>query len=68
MVCTAEPASSAGRGSTRWLFRWHNKLNPAINGEGWSAAEEQLLFQYHEQYGNKWARIAQHLPQRYYEG
>lgn len=53
-----------GRTGKQCRERWHNKLNPDINGDEWDPAEEQLLFHYHDLHGNKWARIAQYLPRR----
>lgn len=46
------------------VLRWHNHLNPAIEKKGWTAQEEERLFELHKQHGNKWTVIAEHLPGR----
>ena len=41
--------------------RWHNHLDPQIEKKPWSESETQLIFQLHEELGNKWADIAKAL-------
>jgi hypothetical protein len=44
--------------------RYHNSLDPGVNKSDWSAAEDALLVQLREQWGNKWSKIAELLPGR----
>ncbi|KAK2654920.1 hypothetical protein Ddye_007972 [Dipteronia dyeriana] len=45
-------------------LRWLNYLRPNIKHGDISTEEEQIILQLHEQWGNKWARIARSLPGR----
>ncbi|KAJ4704995.1 MYB transcription factor [Melia azedarach] len=45
-------------------LRWLNYLRPNIKHGHISTEEEQIIIQLHEQWGNKWARIARRLPGR----
>ena len=49
----------------KWFIRWHNHLNPEIKKTAWTEEEDQLIFELHQAYGNKWAKIAKFLPGRY---
>ncbi|KAF7825161.1 transcription factor DUO1 [Senna tora] len=46
-------------------LRWVNKLRPNLkNGCKFTAEEERVVIELQAQYGNKWAKIALHLPGR----
>ena len=38
--------------------RWHNSLDPNINHQQWSEAEEMQFVQAHKALGNRWADIS----------
>ena len=44
--------------------RWHNHLDPVVNKENWTEEEENILFNKHLEYGNKWSDISKFLPGR----
>ncbi|XP_031098756.1 myb-related protein 308 [Ipomoea triloba] len=45
-------------------LRWTNYLRPDIKRGGFSQEEEQIIINLHSSLGNKWSRIAAHLPGR----
>ncbi|XP_027082952.1 transcription factor MYB41-like [Coffea arabica] len=45
-------------------LRWTNYLRPGIKRGGFSAEDEATITALHKQLGNKWSRIAAHLPRR----
>ena len=53
-----------GRIGKQCRERWHNSLNPQLNKSSWSLKEDEIITEYHQKWGNKWARIAQLLPGR----
>jgi hypothetical protein len=53
-----------GRIGKQCRERWHNHLNPDIKRDNWSEEEDAALVRAHQQYGNKWAKIAESLPGR----
>ena len=42
--------------------RWYNVLDPNINNKPWTEEEIDELYYYQDLYGNKWAKIASHIP------
>lgn len=44
--------------------RYLNQLQPGIRRDPWTYAEECILHEAHEKYGNKWVAIASELPGR----
>jgi hypothetical protein len=57
-------ATMPGRIGKQVRERYHNSLDPIVKKGEWSPAEDALVSQLHEQWGNKWARIAECLPGR----
>ncbi|XP_010543777.1 PREDICTED: transcription factor GAMYB-like [Tarenaya hassleriana] len=45
-------------------LRWANHLRPNLKKGAFSQEEEQLIVELHAKMGNKWARMAAHLPGR----
>ncbi|KAK8552699.1 hypothetical protein V6N13_121082 [Hibiscus sabdariffa] len=45
-------------------LRWANHLRPNLKKGGFTQEEEQLIIELHAKMGNKWARMAAHLPGR----
>jgi hypothetical protein len=46
------------------LRRWHNHLDPNINRNEWTRAEDEQLVLLHAEIGNKWAVLTRNLPGR----
>jgi len=44
--------------------RWHNHLDPIVNKDIWTEGEENILFNKHLEYGNRWSDISKYLPGR----
>lgn len=44
--------------------RWHNHLNPDINKGEWTAYEDEVVIQVHQEIGSRWADIARQLDGR----
>ncbi|KAH7430484.1 hypothetical protein KP509_08G000700 [Ceratopteris richardii] len=45
-------------------LRWINYLRPDLKRGSFSAAEERHIIELHKIFGNKWSKIASHLPGR----
>ncbi|KAH7297581.1 hypothetical protein KP509_25G002300 [Ceratopteris richardii] len=45
-------------------LRWINYLRPDLKRGSFSAAEEKRIIELHKFFGNKWSKIASHLPGR----
>ncbi|CAM0883144.1 unnamed protein product [Alopecurus aequalis] len=45
-------------------LRWANHLRPNLKKGAFTPEEERLIIQLHSKMGNKWARMAAHLPGR----
>ncbi|KAL4600386.1 hypothetical protein ACB092_11G195700 [Castanea dentata] len=45
-------------------LRWANHLRPNLRKGAFTAEEEQVIIELHAKMGNKWARMAAHLPGR----
>lgn len=40
------------------LFRYHNHLDSKIIKKEWTKQQDELIYELHNKYGNKWAIIA----------
>ncbi|XP_074326724.1 transcription factor MYB20-like [Apium graveolens] len=45
-------------------LRWANYLRPGLKNDFLSKQDEKLVIHLHSQFGNKWSKIASHLPGR----
>ncbi|XP_039024675.1 transcription factor MYB72-like [Hibiscus syriacus] len=45
-------------------LRWINYLRPNVKRGNFSKEEEETIIRLHETFGNKWSKIASHLPGR----
>uniref|UniRef100_A0A453AM42 Transcription factor MYB21 n=1 Tax=Aegilops tauschii subsp. strangulata TaxID=200361 RepID=A0A453AM42_AEGTS len=45
-------------------LRWLNYLRPDLRRGGMTAEEQLLVLELHARWGNRWSKIAQHLPGR----
>jgi hypothetical protein len=53
-----------GRTGKQCRERWFNVLDPTIDHGAWTAAEDRLLIELHQQYGNHWTKIGEFIPRR----
>ena len=56
--------SLPGRHGKQCRERYHNCLDPQIKKDGWTEEEDLLIYQMQTALGNKWTKIAKHLPGR----
>ena len=60
----AQLYKSKHRNGKQCRERWHNHLDPIVNKDNWTEEEENILFNKHLEYGNKWSDISKYLPGR----
>ena len=53
-----------GRTGKQCRERYCNHLNKNIYKGAWTQEEDELIYEKHKELGNKWAKIAEFLPQR----
>jgi hypothetical protein len=53
-----------GRIGKQCRERWMNHLNPDLCRDQWTDEEDARLINLHQEFGNKWSRIAEHMPGR----
>ena len=53
-----------GRIGKQCRERWYNNVDPNLNKEKWTVAEDLQLMDLHKKYGNKWVQIQKHMPGR----
>lgn len=53
-----------GRIGKQCRERWVNHLDPTISHGPWTAAEDQLLIDLHNKFGNHWTKIGEMIPNR----
>jgi hypothetical protein len=46
--------------------RWESTLKPGISREKWTADEDQMLRNFHEELGDQWAKIARRMDEAGY--
>nr|AZQ26520.1 transcription factor GAMYB-like isoform X1 [Populus tomentosa] len=56
--------SGLSRSGKSCRLRWANHLRPNLKKGAFTQEEEQLIIELHAKMGNKWARMAAHLPGR----
>lgn len=53
-----------GRIGKQCRERWYNNVDPNLNKEKWTIAEDLQLMELHKVYGNKWVQIQKQMPGR----
>lgn len=61
---SVEPRRGPTKTAKQCRERWHNRVNPIIKQEPWTAEEEDRFFDLHQKYGAKWSEIATELTGR----
>ncbi|KAK3140014.1 hypothetical protein QOZ80_5AG0394120 [Eleusine coracana subsp. coracana] len=57
-------AAGLNRTGKSCRLRWLNYLRPDVKRGNFTADEQLLILDLHSRYGNRWSKIAQHLPGR----
>jgi hypothetical protein len=57
-------AQLGGRTCRQCRERWKNYLDPNLNKDPWTAAEDELLIAQYAALGSQWSLIAKHFPFR----
>jgi hypothetical protein len=52
------------RNSRQCRERWQNYLNPSLNVQPWTDAEDALLEKKYEEHGRRWVQMTQFFPNR----
>lgn len=53
-----------GRIGKQCRERWYNNVDPNLNKEKWTVAEDLQLMELHKHFGNKWVQIQKFMPGR----
>lgn len=53
-----------GRIGKQCRERWYNNVDPNLNKEKWTIAEDLQLMELHKSFGNKWVQIQKFMPGR----
>lgn len=53
-----------GRSGKQCRERWFNNLDPGLKKGGWTEEEDEMIFEYYQQYGSSWSKIAKLMPGR----
>ncbi|MDR3504353.1 MAG: Myb-like DNA-binding domain-containing protein [Legionella sp.] len=63
-VSVFTPADASRKTAKQCRERWHNQLNPLVQLGPLGPQEERKVFALHQQFGNRWSKIAGRLPGR----
>lgn len=53
-----------GRIGKQCRERWYNNVDPNLNKDKWTIAEDLQLMELHKSFGNKWVQIQKFMPGR----